>query len=65
MLIPTYFREDGRDCLSRIYKISSKGYAKVELKYIFSDMTSHLIPIVLVRKRYYGEKVEIMRSVNL
>ncbi|KAJ6342910.1 hypothetical protein OIU78_010769 [Salix suchowensis] len=42
----------------RLYSVSSHGYAKVELRSMFFDLTSNVIMKMVAGKRYYGEDVK-------
>ncbi|KAJ6711287.1 FLAVONOID 3'-MONOOXYGENASE-RELATED [Salix purpurea] len=42
----------------RLYRVSSHGYAKVELRSMFFHLTSNVIMRMVAGKRYYGEDVK-------
>ncbi|KAF2299845.1 hypothetical protein GH714_004500 [Hevea brasiliensis] len=44
--------------LGRLHRVSSQGFAKVELRSIFFDLTTNVIMRMVAGKRYYGEEVK-------
>ncbi|KAJ6309216.1 hypothetical protein OIU76_018753 [Salix suchowensis] len=44
--------------MRRLHSISSHGYAKVELRPMFLDLTSNVILRMVAGKRYYGEDLK-------
>ncbi|KAF2299848.1 hypothetical protein GH714_004640 [Hevea brasiliensis] len=43
--------------LGRLHRVSSQGFAKVELRSAFCDLTTNVIMRMIAGKRYYGEEV--------
>lgn len=51
-------RHEVSTLLQRLHRVSSKGFAKVELRSIIFDMTTNIIMRMVAGKRYYGEDVK-------
>uniref|UniRef100_A0A803KY35 Cytochrome P450 n=1 Tax=Chenopodium quinoa TaxID=63459 RepID=A0A803KY35_CHEQI len=50
--------DEVKQMLSKIYKCSSVGYGKVEMKSIFRDLVFNVLLRMLAGKRYFGEGVK-------
>uniref|UniRef100_A0A6N2M7U8 Cytochrome P450 n=1 Tax=Salix viminalis TaxID=40686 RepID=A0A6N2M7U8_SALVM len=51
-------RDEVNILMRRLHSISSHGYAKVELRPMFLDLTSNVILRMVAGKRYYGEDLK-------
>ncbi|XVF61271.1 hypothetical protein PTKIN_Ptkin08bG0116900 [Pterospermum kingtungense] len=50
-------RDEISSLISRLYHVSVNGFAKVELKTMFSELTFNIIMRMIAGKRYYGDEV--------
>ncbi|KAJ9189316.1 hypothetical protein P3X46_000626 [Hevea brasiliensis] len=50
--------EEVNALLGRLHRVSSQGFAKVELRSLFFDLTANIIMRMIAGKRYYGEEVK-------
>ncbi|OMP01903.1 Cytochrome P450 [Corchorus olitorius] len=51
-------RDEVNRFLRRLYQVSANGFAKVELKSMFSDLTFNIVLRMIAGKRYFGEEVK-------
>ncbi|TYH38076.1 hypothetical protein ES332_D12G085600v1 [Gossypium tomentosum] len=49
-------RDEVSRLLRRLYQVSADGFAKVELKSVFSELTFNIIMRMMAGKRYFGEE---------
>ncbi|KAH1072988.1 hypothetical protein J1N35_025316 [Gossypium stocksii] len=49
-------RDEVSRLLRRLYQVSADGFAKVELKSVFSELTFNIIMRMMAGKRYYGDE---------
>ncbi|XVF15483.1 hypothetical protein REPUB_Repub09cG0157500 [Reevesia pubescens] len=50
-------RDEVHRLLRRLYQVSAEGFAKVELKSMFSELTFNIIMRMIAGKRYFGDEV--------
>ncbi|XVF59342.1 hypothetical protein PTKIN_Ptkin07bG0267900 [Pterospermum kingtungense] len=50
-------RDEVKRLLRKLYQVSANGFAKVELKSMFSELTFNIIMRMIAGKRYFGDDV--------
>ncbi|KAK6287805.1 hypothetical protein POUND7_013984 [Theobroma cacao] len=50
-------RDEINSLIRRLYRVSVNGFAKVELKTLFAELTFNIIMRIVAGKRYYGDEV--------
>lgn len=57
-------RDEIKHLARRLQQVSNNGFAKVDLRSVFTDLTFNIVMRMIAGKRYYGEGVDLIEEAN-